>query len=132
MIAAFLHALSVTPGLYFLFVRFAPLLDFRLLLSKYCFNVGLDGLQFLFAFLAVAVFGVSSVFGRSQVFNFVLDSLDGRNGFEPVFFEITHGRIIEHERRAVFFVKLSLLFLRQLLVLRVQILSGMSIQNLSL
>ena len=108
------------------------MLDFRLLLSKYCFNIGLDGLQLFFTFLTLAVFGVSSVFGRSQIFDLILDSLDGRNDFDPVFFEISHSRIVERERRAVFFVKLFLLFLRQLLVLRVQILSGMSIQNLSL
>jgi hypothetical protein len=75
---------------------------------------GLDGLQLFFAFLTLAVFGVPSVFLRSQIFNFVLDSLDSRNRFDPVFFEITNSRIIEHERRAVFFVKLFLLFLRQL------------------
>ena len=77
----------MTRELQFLSVLFAILLDLRFLQSEHFFDVGLDGLQLFFAFLTLTVFGVPGVFGRSQIFDFVLDSLDGRNGFEPVFFE---------------------------------------------
>ena len=67
----------MTLELQFLLVLFALLLDLRFLQPENFFDVGLNGLKLLFALLALTVFGVSGVFGRRQIFDLILDSLDG-------------------------------------------------------